>query len=91
MNHLLTPEQLIALTNKYVDKRMFKSACKDPYFKQFLKILIFMQLNCIEGAASDDPLGQDPSVFGHTLTSRAQNGRPIRVDIDIKLTPAIVR
>lgn len=91
MNHKITPEQLVDLSSKFVDKQMYKKYCRDPYFKQFLKILIFMQINCIESAASDDPLGQDPSVFGHVLVGRGENGRQISVNIDIKLTPSIVR
>lgn len=91
MNEQITPEQLVALANKIIDKQTFKKYCKDPYFKQFLKIMMFMQFNTVEGAASDDPLGQDPSVFSHVLVGPAQNGRQIQVTIDIKLTPAIVR
>lgn len=91
MNHMMTPEQLVAASNKIVDRKLLKKVLKDPYFKQFLKIMIFMQLNCAEGAAGDTLEGQDPSVFGHSLTMTAHNGRQIRVDIDIKLTPSIVR
>lgn len=91
MNYPMTPEQLCDYANKIIDKKVLKAHIKDPYFKQFLKIIIFMNLNCIEGAASDDPLGQDPSVYAHTLVGRAQNGRQISVDIDIKLRPSIVR
>lgn len=84
----VTGKQLSELAEKAISDNAYKEICDSPYFKEFVKILTFMQLNVKVGTEQGYFKTQD---FGHTFMSYNEKKEMVCIDVDVKLTPRIMK
>ena len=76
MKHV-TGAELKEIAEKIVSDKMIDVACKEKYFREFIRIFITMNIGVAHSKL--------PATFGHSLTLYDADKKPVTIEIDISI------